>query len=56
MREPDKNRVKRAIEHINAAVVSIENIKWENRTNRENVKLNAAAADLRIVIRKLEFV
>ena len=56
MREPDKKKLKRAMALIGAAIVSIENIKWEHRTDGENVKLNQAAAELRIVYRILEFV
>lgn len=34
-READNNRVKRAIEHINAAITNLESIRWENRTLNE---------------------
>mgnify|MGYP006896857186 CR=1 FL=1 len=36
MREPDKNRVRRAMEHIMAAITNINSIKWENRTDSED--------------------
>ena len=35
MRTPDINRVKRAMEHIMAAITNINSIKWENRTRAE---------------------
>lgn len=40
MRQPDKNRIKRAMEHIMAAITNINSIKWENRTPSENKTLD----------------
>ena len=40
MREPDKNRVRRAMEHIMAAITNLNSIKWEHRTESENRTLN----------------
>lgn len=39
MRQPDINRVKRAMEHIMAAITNINSIKWENRTSKEDAIL-----------------
>ena len=39
MRQPDINRVKRAMEHIQASIVCINSIKWEHRTNDEEAFL-----------------
>lgn len=46
MRQPDINRVNRAIEHIKAARVIIENIKWENLTSRESSLRKSVYAEL----------
>lgn len=35
MRQPDVNRVNRAMEHIKSAITHIESIKWENRSHAE---------------------
>ena len=35
MREADKNRLRRAKEHLEAAVRHIDGFKWENRTNAQ---------------------
>ena len=45
-READNNRVKRAIEHINAAITNLESIKWENRTVDEEKAIEGAIARL----------
>ena len=39
MRQPDKNRVRRAMEHIMAAIRNINSIKWEHRTTDELLTL-----------------
>ena len=39
MRQPDINRVKRAMEHIMAAITNINSIKWENRNSKEDAIL-----------------
>lgn len=54
MREQDKNRVKRAIDHIKAAQTHIENIKEEHRTRLEDHKLDIAVNGLNINKRILE--
>lgn len=38
-READNNRIKRAINHLNAAVINIASIKWEHRTQSEEQSL-----------------
>lgn len=38
-READNNRIKRAIDHLNAAITNIESIKWEHRTVLEEQSL-----------------
>lgn len=38
-READNNRIKRAIDHLNAAVTNIASIKWEHRTVLEEQSL-----------------
>ena len=35
MREADKNRLRRAKEHLEATVRHIDSFKWENRTNAQ---------------------
>ncbi len=40
MRQPDRNRIKRAMEHIMTAIENINGIKWENRTPSENKTLD----------------
>ena len=52
-READKNRVKRAIEHIMAAITNINSIKEKDRTAEENVLLELARSNLSIEYRKL---
>ena len=39
-RTADNNRIKRAIEHLDAAIVNINSIKWENRTDNEEATLS----------------
>lgn len=46
MREPDKNRVRRAMEHIMAAITNINSIKWEHRTNDELLTLEGVKGHL----------
>ena len=40
MREPDRKRIRRAIDHVEAAMTNIDSIKWENRTQPEEWTLN----------------
>ena len=35
MRQPDINRAKRALEHVEAAMTLLESIKWENVSGEE---------------------
>lgn len=42
MRQPDVNRIRRAMEHIQAAIVSINAIKWEHRTRDEETFLECS--------------
>lgn len=46
MRQPDINRIKRAMEHIQAAIVSINSIKYEHRTHNEEVFLECTKGRL----------
>lgn len=48
-REPDNNRVKRAMEHIKAAIVSINSIKWEHRSDKEEDTLQEVKSCLKEV-------
>lgn len=36
MRDPDKNRAKKALEHIKAACTVLRSIKWENVNTLED--------------------
>ncbi len=45
-READNNRVKRAIEHINAAITNINSIKIIDRTPMQNMLLEQAKKQL----------
>lgn len=53
MRQPDINRVKRAMEHIQAAIVSINGIKDQHRTREENRYLEDVKANLAQEYRQL---
>ncbi len=53
MRQPDINRVKRAMEHIQAAIVSINGIKDQHRTREENRDLEDVKANLAQEYRQL---
>ena len=46
MRQPDINRVKRAMEHIEAAKTHLNSIKWENMSDKENRMVNSALESL----------
>lgn len=46
MRQPDLNRVNRAMEHIMAAITHINSIKWEHRTAAEENTLETAKQHL----------
>ena len=46
MRQPDINRVKRAMEHIMAAITHINSIKWENRSHAEDNILETTKQNL----------
>lgn len=46
MRQPDYNRVKRAMEHIMAAITCINSIKWEHRTDNDDRFLEATKKNL----------
>lgn len=46
MRQPDINRVKRAMEHIMAAITHINSIKWENRSQAEDNILETTKQNL----------
>lgn len=35
MRQPDINRARRALEHVEAAMTQLEGIKWENISGEE---------------------
>ena len=53
MRQPDINRVMRAMEHIQAAIVSINGIKDQHRTREENRYLEDVKANLAQEYRQL---
>ena len=46
MRQPDINRVMRAMEHIMAAITNINSIKWEHRTRDEETFLETTKSRL----------
>ena len=52
-READRNRVKRAIEHLNAAVTNIRSIKAENMTRQENNALRITVNDIKWLVKRL---
>lgn len=54
MRQPDINRIKRAIEHIKAARTHIDNINFLNRTGNEERILNDVWENLRYQETRLE--
>lgn len=61
MRQPDINRVKRAMEHIEAARTHLENIKFENMDSKESrrvgnliVELGTTLTMFEVTINKLE--
>ena len=46
MRRPDINRVRRAAEHLKAAMTNLDSIKWENRTKIENENIERAYCEM----------
>jgi len=61
MRQPDINRVKRAMEHIEAARTHLENIKFESMDNKESRRVGSLIVELgttltmfEVTINKLE--
>lgn len=52
-READRNRVKRAVEHLNAAVTNIHSIKAENMTRQENNALRITVNDIKWLVKRL---
>lgn len=46
MRQPDINRVNRAMEHIMAAITCINSIKWEHRSPDEEAVLESTKGHL----------
>ncbi len=61
MRQPDINRVKRAMEHIEAARTHLDNIKFENMDSKESrrvgnliVELGTTLTMFEVTINKLE--
>ena len=56
MRQPDINRVNRAMEHIMAAITNINSIKWEHRTKAEENILEATKQHLAEEYRVLKIV
>lgn len=53
-READKNRTKRAIEHIKAAITNIDSIKFENRDKVDDYALDESRGNLVGVKQMLE--
>ena len=61
MRQPDINRVKRAMEHIEAARTHLENIKFESMDSKESRRVGSLIVELgttltmfEVTINKLE--
>lgn len=61
MRQPDINRVKRAMEHVEAARTHLDNIKFENMDSKESrrvgnliVELGTTLTMFEVTINKLE--
>ena len=54
MRTADKNRIKRAIEHLNAARTNLDSIKEENRTDEVDAQLNYIDTELNMHIMTLQ--
>lgn len=54
MRQADINRVKKAKEHLKAAVTILLNIKWENRTSIEDNFIAQAGEGIADAQRNLE--
>ena len=52
-READINRVKRAMEHIQAAIVNIESIKEVNRTDDDDAVLKKSKSEIAQIWRTL---
>jgi len=46
MRQPDINRVKRAMEHVEAARTHLENIKFENMDSKESRRVGNLIVEL----------
>lgn len=53
-READKNRVKRAIEHLNAAITNLKSIKSENLEIGEPSSIISASFDIKWCVNRLE--
>ena len=47
MRQPDINRLTRALEHLAAATTLLSNIKWENTTMMEDTLLKKAKENIK---------
>ena len=47
MRQPDINRLTRALEHLAAATTLLSNIKWENTTMMEDTLLTKAKENIK---------
>lgn len=52
-READKNRVRRAIEHLNAAKTNLESIKYANLEIGDHGNVGITKYDITCCIRKL---
>lgn len=48
MRQPDINRVLKALDHLKAASLILNNIKWENTTGKEDGLLHEARQAFRV--------
>lgn len=49
MRQPDINRLTRALEHLAAATTLLPNIKWENTTAMEYGLLSKAKGNIQYI-------
>lgn len=46
MRQPDINRVKKAMEHLKAATTILSNIKWENQNSMESYLISETKSQI----------
>lgn len=54
MRQPDINRLNRALEHLKSATTQLSSIKWENTTAMEYGLLSKAKGNIQYVCWNIE--